>query len=93
MITQVEKIVHPTQHTELQLARAKVDGLVQGLIEGMPQSSTWDTGKKRLCQGFSPVLTKMHAAFCIHFRSQGTNESFTRIYPRFAELVHQATVT
>ena len=41
----------------------------------MPQSSTWKTVEKRLCQVFSPVATKMHAANGIHSRPQVANET------------------
>ena len=32
------------------------------LIGGMPPPSMWDAVNKRLCQVFSPVETKIHAA-------------------------------
>ena len=41
----------------------------------MPPSSSWDAVEKRLCQVFSPVATKVHAATQIHFRPQATYET------------------
>ena len=34
--------------------------VIYKLTEGMPQSSKWVTVKKRLCNIFIPVSTKMH---------------------------------
>ena len=48
LITQVEKISHLIQCPELQLAQAKAEGIVYKLNEVMPQSSIWETFKKRL---------------------------------------------
>ena len=61
-ITHVEKIAKLTQYPEIQLTQTKAEGIMYKLIKGMPQSSIWDTVKKRLCHVFSLVATKMHAA-------------------------------
>ena len=45
---------------------------VQILCNG-PPSSTWDAVKKRLCQVFIPVATKVHAAIHIHSRPTAVN--------------------
>ena len=41
----------------------------------MPLSSTWEMVKKRLCQVFSPVATKVHGTTRIHSRPQAANET------------------
>ena len=61
-ITLVEKIGNLTPYSALQLAIAKAEGIVYKCIEGIPKSLTLKTMKKRLCQLFSPVAAKMHAA-------------------------------
>ena len=58
MITQVEKIDNIIQCPRAKLARFKVVGILYKLIEGIPQLSTWETLKKRLCQLLSAVATE-----------------------------------
>ena len=65
-IMQVEKSSHLIQHPQLQLARAKAEGIVYKVVEGIPKPLTWETAKKRPCQVFSLVATKMHTAIKIY---------------------------
>ena len=53
---------------QVQLGKAKAEGIVFKLIGDMPPSYTWDAVKKRLCQVFSPVTTTVHVATEIHSR-------------------------
>ena len=92
-VTQVEKIAKLTQHPELQLALAKVEGSAYKLIEGMPLSSTWETAKRRLCQVFSPVGTKMHATTRIDSCPKADNETLCEYIQRFNHLVIQTAGT
>ena len=73
-ITQGEKIAGLTQCQEMQLVQSKAEGIVHKLIDDMPSSSTWDAVKKRLCQVFNSMATKVHVAIQIHSRPQGANE-------------------
>ena len=72
-IAQVEKVANLNCWSELQLARTKAGGIVYKLIERLPKFSTWEAIKKRLCQVFSPIPTKMHAATRVHSRPQAAN--------------------
>ena len=73
------------------MAWPKAEGMVYKLIDDRPPSSTWDAVKKRLCQVFSPVATKEHAATQIHSRLQAANETLQEYMQRFTDLVIQAT--
>ena len=46
MITQVDKVANCIHQSELQLAQAKSEGIINKLIMGMPQASSWDSVKK-----------------------------------------------
>ena len=48
----------------------------------MPPSSIWDVVKKRLCQVFSPVAPKVHAATEIHSRTPGCKWNTAIVYPK-----------
>ena len=61
------------------------------LIDDMPPSSTLNAVKRRLCQVFSPVATKIHAATQIHSRPQTADETSQEHNQRFTELVRHAT--
>ena len=64
--------------------------MVYKLIDDRPPSSTWDAVKKRLCQVFSPVATKEHAATQIHSRLQAANETLQDYIQSFNDLVIHA---
>ena len=63
-----------SQRPELQLARAKVEGIVYKLIKRMPQSFSWENLGKH-CQAFSPVATEMHASIWIYSRLQTVSKT------------------
>ena len=75
------------------ILKYQAEGIVYKLTEGMPQSSTWDTLKKRLCQVFSPMATKMHAATWIHSCLQSANKTLLEHVQRFTDLVVHTTGT
>ena len=44
--TQIKIIAHSTPHPELHLSGTMAESIVYKLIEGMPQSSIWETVKR-----------------------------------------------
>ena len=90
-ITKVEKIVHSTQQPELQLTWAESESIVYKLVEGIPLSSKQEMVKKRICQVFSPIATKMHATTRIHSQPQAANETLQEYIQLFTNLVIQTT--
>ena len=48
----------------------------------MLQSLTLETVEKKLCQVFSPMATKMHAATQIHSRPQAGNETLYELFQK-----------
>ena len=48
--TKPQNIANLTQLPIIQLAMVKTEGIVYKLTDGIPQSSMWDTAKKRWCQ-------------------------------------------
>ena len=54
-------------------------------------TSTWDAVKMSLCQVFSPLATKVHAATQIYFRPQAANETLQEYIQRYTDLVIHAT--
>ena len=61
------------------LAQAKAEGIVHNLIEEIPQSSTCEPVKKRLFEGFSPVVTTMHASTRNNSRPQAANKEYQKL--------------
>ena len=90
-ITHAEKIARLTQSPEIQLAQAKVDGIIYKLINDIPPSSTSDVVKRGLCQVFSPVATQVHAAIQMYSRLQVANGTLQEYIQRFTDLVIHAT--
>ena len=63
------------------------------LLEGMLQSSAWETIMKRVCHVFSPVATTMHAVVQIHSTPKATNETLQEYIQRSTDFVIPATGT
>ena len=61
--------------SELQSAQAKGEGIVYKIIWRMSHASICNRVKKRLCQVFSPVITKIHVDTIIYSRLHSSNES------------------
>ena len=89
---QVEKISHLTQHLELQLAKAKAEGIVYKLMKGILHSLTWETlrGSERY---LVLMAAKKHASTQMHSRPQVADETLQEYIQRLADLVIQAADT
>ena len=53
----------------------------------MPPSSTGDAVKKRICQVYSPLATKVHTTTEIHSQHQAADETLQECIQIFTDLV------
>ena len=73
------------------MAKPKSAGIVNKLIEGMPQSATWETVKEIMPGIYS--CDKMHTATIIQSRPQAANETLQQYIQRFTDLLIYITGT